>query len=487
MDNVKYCGYCEHHFQKINRKLVKTIPAFRPAPADESSPAASPDKSSSSSSSSMMIKDPSSRPTNSVSSSLQCNSKGKGKKGKKTGSMIYEPRLEPPKFNPDLTSFNSSNNSNSINNSSNSVTLTPVTASTFNNHGKSSGSFAANCDARHSDKFSKTPNIVVKIGKHGEVHHAKKDAVPENNGDEPSEAILEKVTDISRVKEEIIEKKGFASNSFNDTFVPSSSASISSSLPTEKTDSSVKVKLENHDPVESSSETFRSRFGMSGNGPMSKEPPSAASRPNDSSMSEVTSENIYSKTSLHSSVSLFPANSSNAPSKSDSNSVNSSVSILPSSSSSLVSSNMSTSALTVTQVSSAAQNKESVTISSINDDRLKLESLNQSKNGAINPPQPNNKLEKVANGLNKKVGRPPKKGTATTQSSWGNVVDVESEEEENTRKPAKRRKTETEPREFEDTGQREENNVHKFMMFGATLNPSSGMAKEMSITLQVRY
>ena len=327
---------------------------------------------------------------------------------------------------------------------------------------------------------------MVKIGKHGEVHHAKKDAVLENNGDEPSEAILEKVTDISRVKEEIIEKKGFASNSFNDTFVPSSSASISSSLPTEKTDSSVKVKLENHDPVESSSETFRSRFGMSGNGPMSKEPPSAASRPNDSSMSEVTSENIYSKTSLHSSVSLFPANSSNAPSKSDSNSVNSSVSILPSSSSSLVSSNMSTSALTVTQVSSAAQNKESVTISSINDDRLKLESLNQSKNGAINPPQPNNKLEKVANGLNKKVGRPPKKGTATTQSSWGNVVDVESEEEENTRKPVKRRKTETEPRESEDTGQREENNVHKFMMFGATLNPSSGMAKEMSITLQVR-
>ena len=48
MDNVKYCGYCDHHFQKINKKLVKTIPAFRPASGgseEGGSPTATPDKS----------------------------------------------------------------------------------------------------------------------------------------------------------------------------------------------------------------------------------------------------------------------------------------------------------------------------------------------------------------------------------------------------------------------------------------------------------
>ena len=38
MDNVKYCGYCDHHFSRINKKLVKTIPAFRPVPNDDLSP-----------------------------------------------------------------------------------------------------------------------------------------------------------------------------------------------------------------------------------------------------------------------------------------------------------------------------------------------------------------------------------------------------------------------------------------------------------------
>ena len=131
-----------------------------------------------------------------------------------------------------------------------------------------------------------------------------------------------------------------------------------------------------------------------------------------------------------------------------------------------------------------SSSKESVTISSIHDDRLTLETLSQSKNGAINNSQ--TKSDKVGNGLgNKKVGRPPKKGTATTQSSWGNVVNVDSEDEESSGRPAvKRKKVESEVKE-ESVTNNGETDIHKFMMFGATLNPSSGMAKEMSTVLQV--
>ena len=173
MDNVKYCGYCEHHFQKINKKLVKTIPAFRPTPtaggpaAEELSPA-SPDKVFSSG---LSIKDGSKHQSS-------CNSKGKGKRGRKPGSMIYEPKLEPPKFNPDLASLNPSNNSlNAVNNS---VTLTPVSNFNNTNHKAVNNSFT-NSDSLKIEKnlndkvINKNSNVVVKIGKHGEVHHAKKE------------------------------------------------------------------------------------------------------------------------------------------------------------------------------------------------------------------------------------------------------------------------------------------------------------------------
>ena len=236
MDNVKYCGYCEHHFQRINKKLVKTIPAFRPTPGppaiEELSPASSPDKLLSSGVSS--LKDGSKYPAS-------CNSKGKGKRGRKPGSMIYEPKLEPPKFNPDLASLNSSNNS--VNNS---VTLTPV--SSFNNHKVVNNSFT-NSDSLKIEKnlndkvTNKNSNVVVKIGKHGEVHHAKKDSPHDNLGGTvspaESETILERVSAASgnvEIKEEIVDKKGFTTANFTESFIPVSSLSVTASLI--KTDSS---------------------------------------------------------------------------------------------------------------------------------------------------------------------------------------------------------------------------------------------------------
>lgn len=50
-DNVKYCGYCGYHYQKlISMKLnkkdgnIKAIPAFKPIPADNATPEPSPEK-----------------------------------------------------------------------------------------------------------------------------------------------------------------------------------------------------------------------------------------------------------------------------------------------------------------------------------------------------------------------------------------------------------------------------------------------------------
>jgi hypothetical protein len=41
-DNVKYCGYCDYHYQRINKKVIKTIPAYKPIPIN--SPDTSPEK-----------------------------------------------------------------------------------------------------------------------------------------------------------------------------------------------------------------------------------------------------------------------------------------------------------------------------------------------------------------------------------------------------------------------------------------------------------
>ena len=560
MDNVKYCGYCDHHFQKINKKLVKAIPAFRPAPtAEEGSPSGSPDKAESGT-----VKDPT-KLTNS--SSASCNSKGKGKRGRKPGSMIYEPKLEPPKFNPDLASLNQSNNSlNSVNNS---VTLTPVTNfNNINNH-KSVNNFSSNnSDGAKIDRIindkanNKTPNVVVKIGKHGEVHHAKKDSPFDNlinTSPSESEAILERVTgSTDTVKEEVIDKKGFTTANFTESFLPSSSVSVTASLikhdsdkhsyNSDKVDTS-RVKLEAPESLDAPSsvslvnvsktqDTSRpgpghrdQETGDTSTGPSNSShnliphykgdlKTAAPAHPVSLSSSESQSSGrssaglsgsggaMYSRSGLHSSVSLFPTNMGAGPhpAKPDNNSQpNSTVSIIPSVTSNCSSTSLSTSSvsssLTVTPVENSAppvtgasnmtnnitkSHTESVTISSLaNDDRLTLETLNQSKNGAINPHT--NKPDKVGNGPVKRMGRPPKKGTHTATSSLANVINIESEDEEQSSSASKRARTEEVDKVEEKVVKKEESEsgVHKFMMFGATINPSSRVAKEMSTVLQV--
>merc|ERR1719450_219762 len=135
----------------------------------------------------------------------------------------------------------------------------------------------------------------------------------------------------------------------------------------------------------------------------------------------------------------------------------------------------------------ASKISEPVTISSVassDNNRLTLETLNQSKNGAML--SPHNKV-KVTNGPVKRMGRPPKKGTHTTTSSLGNVIHIDnSDEEDQAASASKRPRTEESEKVDEKAVKKEENenSISKFMMFGASLNPSSGQAKELSTVLQ---
>ena len=100
------------------------------------------------------------------------------------------------------------------------------------------------------------------------------------------------------------------------------------------------------------------------------------------------------------------------------------------------------------------------------------------------------------NGPVKRIGRPPKKGTHTTNSSLGlqgAVQQVDSEEEE-VASSSKRARTDSGhgEKKGEEVAKKEkeaaENGLAaRFMMFGATLNPSSGVAKEMNTVLQVTH
>ena len=501
MDNVKYCGYCEHHFQKINKKLVKTIPAFRPTPTpaiEELSPSSSPDKVFSSS---LTLKDGSKHQT-------ACNSKGKGKRGRKPGSMIYEPKLEPPKFNPDLASLNSSNNSlNAVNNS---VTLTPV--SNFNTNHKVVNNSFSNSESLKIDKnlndklINKNSNVVVKIGKHGEVHHAKKDSPQHHLGGAvspvDSDTILERVSGNIEVKEEVLDKKGFTTANFTESFIPSSSLSVTASLI--KTEDTGRVKQETEDSPDTTMQSHgpplaQYKADLKTNKSSQNNSFLAESQTNSSSGS-----NMFNRNSLSSSVSLFPTSvtgSTFLKSDSHNSQPHTTVSIIPSLTSNI--SSASSTSLSVSQVEStissssshgismakiASKISEPVTISSVassDNNRLTLETLNQSKNGAML--SPHNKV-KVTNGPVKRMGRPPKKGTHTTTSSLGNVIHIDEGDEEAAGAGTKRARTE-EVAGPEAVSEKAEggssSGLHKFMMFGATLNPASGMAKEMNTVLQV--
>ena len=458
--------------------------------------------------------------------------------------MYYDAKLEPPKFNPDLASLNSSNNC--IVSSGSSVTLTPVSSfsstseKSFSNHDSSKSERFFNSEHKSKEE-KKTPNVVVKIGKHGETYHAKKEesdrdsstkeATKEKENSHDTSPAVEKVPNnlikfdkgetekrnSLEIKEEAGEKKGFTTANFTESFV-TQSVSVTAALiksdkeasPPRKPASEVtSIKVESIDVDSKATPTGTTNSSVSKSRPSVKDSnsvldvlskpksevanssneniphtknnkdnssPSPYSYDNNNPLKN-SSSNVFARGNLGTSVSLFPTNSTSSNHKVHTEPVTlNSVSIIPTVTSSAVSSsstkNDSSSKSSITPLT------QPVTISPVNSsekssERLSLESPNQQKS-ATSP--------RSGNGV-KRLGRPPKKGTHVATNSLGSTFS--GLEEAGEPPVVKRLKTEDKadtPEEKNDT-----KDLHRLMMFGATLNPTSGMAKEMTSVLQVCF
>ena len=87
----------------------------------------------------------------------------------------------------------------------------------------------------------------------------------------------------------------------------------------------------------------------------------------------------------------------------------------------------------------------------------------------------------------KRMGRPPKKGTQSATSSLAKVINIKTENEVQSSSASKHARTEEVKKVLDKVKKKEdsESDIHQFMMFGAIINPSSPVAKEMSTMLQV--
>ncbi len=249
---------------------------------------------------------------------------------------------------------------------------------------------------------------------------------------------------------------------------------------------------------------------------------------------------VYSRGNLSSSVSLFPTNSTtsaNFKPISDPPSHNS-VSIIPTSSVSTPSSLVVTSK-SATSVASSTLNTSSPTKTSItpvtkpvtispvvtannnsnsnggsgvsgsggtSTSSLSVTPTSGPSSGAVSQESPNQNKpagslsprSMGSNGAAKRLGRPPKKGTHIAMNSIGSAFSgggaATPGDSEDGASEAKRLKTEdnTDKPDADNAlpsgGEKKDGqDLHRLMMFGATLNPSSGMAKEMTSVLQVMF
>ena len=465
--------------------------------------------------------------------------------------MIYEPKLEPPKFNPDLASLSSSNNFIS----SNSVTLTPVSSFSSDHKSGSFSSEARSSSSSGGNNVNKTPNVVVKIGKHGEVYHAKKDSPSQSNGGgegrEPTEGILERVSPGLEVKEESAcdkSKSGFTTANFTESFV-TASVSVTAALiksdtePSGQSDrpsSASRVKVESPEFQQDTEPPTSSLGSSSSSSSLPQSQNSSASSPSPAPPSSTSSGLVFSlepqqappppvpkvaaPTSKPPSSSMFPSRHGGQSSPGARHGLTSSVSLFPTSSVgpppppphpakpgdgphpppsshssvSITPASVTSPSTTLTVSRLAPTSSQPVTISPVSLDtgepRLSHDHPIPTQAKPLPSPSallsPRSKAAQGTNGPVKRVGRPPKpKGTHTTNSSLGTLVTLDSDEEE-TASSSKRSRTdsghgERKLEEGKKEGATDNGLTARFMMFGATLNPSSGVAKEMSTVLQV--
>ncbi|XP_063988954.1 protein AF-10 isoform X2 [Diachasmimorpha longicaudata] len=168
LDNVKYCGYCQHHYSKLKKGgNVKTIPPYKPIPADNGSSDSSPEKeaeaplkttSSSTKRKGSSSKSSTASKTKSISSpSLELN----GMTDDKSGSGRNTPKDTSQHQNTGSSKFTSSNFVETIVTQSESVFgveggQSGIKSSSVVHKGQSKSSSTSNKSSSHTSKKRKT-------------------------------------------------------------------------------------------------------------------------------------------------------------------------------------------------------------------------------------------------------------------------------------------------------------------------------------------
>ncbi|XP_044742552.1 protein AF-10-like isoform X2 [Chrysoperla carnea] len=168
LDNVKYCGYCQHHYSKLKKSgNVKTIPPYKPVPAvdshsSDSSPEKDGDMSTSTTKSNQNLatssgkRKSSSNSGKSTSSSKNSNSSSmnKGGNSNNTGSSTTSSSSS-------STSNNNSNNQSSAS-QSNHQTKSSSVHSSSNNKTNNTLSVASNIETKNKNSLNVQSSVKSK-------------------------------------------------------------------------------------------------------------------------------------------------------------------------------------------------------------------------------------------------------------------------------------------------------------------------------------
>lgn len=266
MDNVKYCGYCEYHYQRINKKIVKTIPAFKPIPTaaavaaaaaaggggatSSSSPDVSPEKANNKHDEQRGVGSPT-RSSSLPSSSQQPSSSGTAASSSSLSSLVPPSTTTLTAASTSSLSYESSKDffkkgkkgrrpNEDQQNSPSSPSTTTTTSSSKQSSTSSLGSEVdnnksldnGNRSEDNGSSISKQQPVIVKFGKADGTYYSKKEPSPpppkdSRKGYNSSRRSTSSEEDNS--KEAVQQQKGFTTANFTETIV-TPTTSISATL-----------------------------------------------------------------------------------------------------------------------------------------------------------------------------------------------------------------------------------------------------------------
>ncbi|GLV38944.1 Alhambra [Carabus blaptoides fortunei] len=153
LDNVKYCGYCQHHYSKLKKGgNVKTIPPYKPIPTDHHSSDSSPEKDAEANT--LINKNSQQQSTSSSSSSSKRKSSSSTSKSSSSSSKSSSSASK-------STSSSTSSHQKTVHNSSSSnKSVSNAEKSSSSSKGFSSSSSSNVKSVKNTDSHSELSNTV---------------------------------------------------------------------------------------------------------------------------------------------------------------------------------------------------------------------------------------------------------------------------------------------------------------------------------------